>query len=132
MKEYSKNLGLIQLIKSPTRFSQYGNTLIDLIFSNSDDINQFKVLNWNVSDHECVGVRRKKVPVAKISLSFEGRSYKKLDKIYFQRNLQTNDRTKFYSEHDPNKPWLLLQSEIANLINVDCPVKAINIRKAKE
>ena len=52
-------------IKEPTRYSKSGgaitSTMIDLIFTNSDSIQQVKVLDINVSDHLAVMITRKKI-----------------------------------------------------------------------
>ena len=64
------------------------------------------MLNWNISDHEFIGVIRKKIPVVKTSLSFEGRCYRNVVKVKFQNDLKAMNWGKFYAEINPNNAWL--------------------------
>ena len=56
-------LGLNQLIDTPTRMSNISaNSLLDVIFTNSDITVAHGTLNWNLSDHLAVFVNRKFIP----------------------------------------------------------------------
>ena len=51
------NTGLKQLIDSPTR----GRNIIDLVYTNSQDVANAGVLDLNISDHDLIFVSKKKV-----------------------------------------------------------------------
>ena len=72
--EITKSYGLRQLIKHPTRYSSDKDSILDLIFTNSDFISNSGVCDINLSDHQMVLAMRKKIKITKTKCRFTGRS----------------------------------------------------------
>ena len=109
--------GLKQFINGTTR---YGNveSCIDLIFSNSDCINNSGILDLNFSDHQGVFVTRKKQKQEKSKIEFKGRSYTFYDKNEFQEMLRKLDWTEFFGIDDPNDGWDFMYNNIVDCLNL--------------
>ena len=84
----TKAIGLSQLIKEPTRlhFSNGvdNSSILDLIFTNSDYVDEGKLLDINISDHIPVMVTRKKSWVKPRKLSSEGVLTKIMTRKFFK------------------------------------------------
>ena len=52
--DLTKPFGLRQLIKHPTRYSKDKNSILDLIYTNSDFIYDSGVCDVNLSDHQLI------------------------------------------------------------------------------
>ena len=65
-----KQFGLKQFIDEPTRYSTNKNSILDLIFSNSDIISKVGVHNVNISDHQLILLTRKKYQNSKTKMLF--------------------------------------------------------------
>lgn len=55
--EKANDLGLMQLVKQPTRITSTSSTLIDLCFSNDHNMRCNINSEYNISDHECICIR---------------------------------------------------------------------------
>ena len=53
------NTGLRQMINTPTR----GANIIDLVYTNSQDISRAGVLELNISDHDLIFISKKKATI---------------------------------------------------------------------
>ena len=129
-------IGLSQLVKDPTRIAfrnnVSSNTILDLIFTNSDIINNCQTLNLNLSDHLAVCVTRKKTWVKQTKVEFKGRTYKNYVKEDFQQLLDDHDWTQFYQLDDPNILWHYLHTTMLRYINPMCPIKSYRVSEARE
>ena len=72
---------MTQQIKDPTRHL-YGNSIVDLIFSNSAKIQTAGLLDWNISDHVPVIINIKKTKKSFVKDMFTGRSYRFLVRMF--------------------------------------------------
>ena len=61
-------------------------------------------------------------------VSFEGRSYKNLNLDSLLTNLNNLDWENFYTLNDPEQAWQVLQKEITEELDKQCPVRKSNIR----
>ena len=124
-----KKLCLKNINKEYTRQSQYKNSCIDLIFSNSDYILNNGLLDWNISDHMGIFITRKKSKINNKKIEFEGRSYKNYIKEDFQWNIINEKWDQFYESTDPNEAWMILKN-----INIDemCPIKTLKINEKRD
>ena len=75
--------GLRQMINTPTR----GANIIDLVYTNSQDISRAGVLELNISDHDLIFISKKKATIRRKQISFTGRSYRNYNKDQFQRSI---------------------------------------------
>ena len=128
----TKQLGLKQLIKKPTRYSQYRDSCLDLIFTNSDIISKSGVGNVNISDHQIILMTRKKAKVAKIKCEFTGRSYRNYRKIDFQDQLKNVDWGFLNEEISVDMQWDMFNNNILKIMDKMCPRKTFKIKQVKQ
>ena len=87
--------GLKQLVTGYTRLGFIEGTLkkscINNILTNSDQIAETAILDWNFSDHLLIVVRRKKSALTRSKVEFRGRSYKNYVKEDLQEYLLTGN-----------------------------------------
>ena len=132
LKDILKNLGLTQLIKDPTRSTRLTSSLIDLIFTNSNNIQNCGVKSWNISDHDCIFVNRKHIPKPIKSTTFRGRTYRNFNKENFCNSLRVRNWDEVLHENNPNKAWLSLISTVEKELDSTCPIRDIRIKKLKD
>ena len=130
--ETMTQLGFINMIKTPTRFSDSKNSCIDHLYTNSDVIFKSGVLNVNISDHEMIYTIRKKVKQKSDKSEFSGRSYRNYNSAVFSEALNRLDWTDFYNQENPNNIWRLFYENISKIIEQLCPLKKFKIKKYKE
>ena len=100
-----KQLGLRQLIKEPTRYSQNKDSCLDLCFTNSDIIARSGVCNVNISDHQMILLTRKKAKFTKLKCDFIGRSYRNYDVSLFQDRIKDSNWNFLNSADSLEKQW---------------------------
>ena len=123
--------GLRQLIIEPTHYGQI-NTTLDLIFTNSAHISKSGTIDFNISDHKCIYVTRKKKKCIHNKVSFKGRSYKNYNKESFQTKLQTESWDQFFQSDDPEFCWRILIDIISKHIDLMCPIIDMRVREKSD
>ena len=127
------SLGLSPLIRNSTRYGvrqgMLSKSCIDLIFSNSNNIAEARVLDLNLSDHLAVYVRRKMARVKYAKVTFTGRSYRNFDKEQFQVQLLNHDWDDYYNAQNPSEAWGLLENTIRELLNESCPHNSFRVKE---
>ena len=113
--------GLSQQIKGITRLNYRDGvpigSCIDHIYTNSALIMEQQILDWNISDHLIVYVKRKKTRVHYSKVSFNGRSYRNFVKEDFQWELIDSDWDSFYQSRDPNECWAIMEGKIKLILD---------------
>ena len=131
-----KSLGLRQVINSSTRVARMGdrmtNTLLDLIFTNSDSIHTGTTLNLNVSDHLAVCASRKTSSTKKCKVKFRGRSYKNYVKEDFQESLLEHNWRNFFASNDPIFQWDFMENIIRTEADELCPIREYRLPEIRE
>ena len=128
----TNQLGLNQLIKDITHINKKGkNTIIDLIFTNSEKVFSSKVGNVNMSDHLPIMVTRSHVPVVKEPVAFRGRTYKDYISDNFCMGLKNYNWDTFWNATDPAAAWEILENAIHYLLDFTCPIKDFTLNKRK-
>ena len=110
---------LSQKIILPTR----ADNIIDLIYTNSDNITRIGVLDFALSDHSLVYCTRKKEKQHFQYTTFEGRSYRNYDcdiMIDFLNRVNWNN---YWLFTNPNDCWLFLRGQIITCLDTMCPIK---------
>ena len=129
-------LGLPQFVLDPTRsyFKDGINhcSRLDLIFSNPQNIQNTKVLDINISDHQAVMTTHKKLWVNHTKVKFKGRLYTHYVKEDFQELLQGVNWDRFFAMNDPDLMWDFLRTTIAETIDPICPLKTFIVQEARE
>ena len=129
-------LGLKQFITEPTRYGLRNGvqteTILDLIFSNSEILSDSVVMDMNISDHQAVRIRRKKIHIKHDKVEFRGRSYRNYNKDEFQRLLREENWDMLFTLDDPDKQWEFMYGTIVDLIDVMCPTKSFKVNAKKE
>ena len=128
--------GLKAMFNSSTRLGQINGRVIesciDNIFTNSNEIIDSRVLDWNFSDHLAIAVKRKRVRQRHNKIDFVGRSYKNYDRNEFQISLIDGDWREFYASEDPASCWDLLEGKIRHQLDQACPQKKYRVREITE
>ena len=132
INDFIKPFGLRQLIKTPTRYSRDKNSMLDVIFTNSDVIGNTGVCDVHLSDHQMILTTRKKAKIIKRKCTFTGRSYRNYDKDIFQTKLIDADWTLFDNEITVTGKWNELLKIIYDSIDNMCPVKVYRVKQDKE
>ena len=107
-------------------------TCIDNIFTNSGEILEQKIYDWNVSDHLVIAVKRKRAKIKSSKVSFTGRSYKNYDKEIFQELMINENWEQFYAETEPAACWDILESKIRGHLDRICPQKEFKVKEVKD
>ena len=132
----TKALSLRQLISNPTRTMFRDGlpteTIIDLLFTNSEHVRETGVLDLNISDHLGIWATRKKTRVKYNKIDFKGRSYKNYRKEDFQENLRNANWDGFYNNENPNWLWDYMYNVILDNIETMCPIKTFKVDEFKE
>ena len=123
--------GLKQYIHGITRFGKT-NSCIDLVFSNSECINNAGILDLNFSDHQAVYITRKKQKPNNEKMKFIGRSYRNYNKDVFQDRLKEYDWINYFDIENPNECWEILYSRIIETLDDMCPENSYNIKCYRE
>ena len=128
--------GLKQLIKGLTRMGLVDGVIkgscIDNIFSNSESIAESKIINWNISDHLMVGVKRKRTKAFHHRVMFKGRSYKNYVREDLQEILVNDSWDQFYNSRSPASCWDIIVSRVRSYLNVKCPQKLFKVKEVRE
>ena len=130
--ELTKPIGLRQLIKQPTRYSNARDSILDICFTNCDFIQKSGVCDINISDHQMILLTRKKKLKQKNKCTFTGRSYRNYSKNEFQDRVINADWYNFRKETTVEGKWKKLIAIIEDSINVSCPLKNFKIKQVKE
>ena len=105
---------------------------IDNIFTNSRLIEGSMVLDWNISDHMVVLVKRKKVRVEQRKVSFKGRSYRNYIKEDLQAHLLQTNWDEYFGTGDPTKCWDFIEIKIREHLDQNCPQKVFRVKEVGE
>ena len=128
--------GLKPQISGSTRLGLMNGVIksscIDNIFTNSGDIIQTKVLDWNFSDHLLVAVKRKRIKVKAKKVSFKGRSYRNYIKEDLQEELARANWEEFYESRDPVLCWEVIENRIRGFLNRVAPQKDFVVKEVRE
>ena len=127
-----RRLGLININKSYTRHSKNRNSCIDLIFSNSDCIDSYGLLDWNISDHMGNFLTRKRTKIINKKINFEGRSYKNYVKEDFQWAIINENWDQLYEIEDVNEAWEFMKNIIISNLDRVCPVKNFRVNEHRD
>ena len=132
----TRSLGLRQVIKEPTRVSFRDgvrkDSLLDLIFTNSDVIKEASTLDLNISNHLAVFASRKKVSAKKERVEFRGRSYRDYNRDVFQDRLREYDWENFFVSRDPDTLWGISENFILEELELMCPIKSFKVAVIRE
>ena len=127
-----KQLGLRQLIKEPTQYSQNKDSCLDLFFTNSDIVARTGVCNVNISDHQIILLTRKKAKFNKLKCDFIGRSYRNHNVALFQDRIKDSNWNFLDSADSLEKQWDNWLDIISKEINIMCPIKTFKIKQVKQ
>ena len=128
--------GLSPQIKGSTRLGiSKGNvcsSCIDNIFTNSDNIQRAMILDWNISDHLVVAIKRKRVRIKGRKVEFKGRSYRNYVKETLQEDLVNCEWGEFFETRDPAICWDILEEKIRTSLNKMAPMKSYRVTEVRE
>ena len=132
LKEFPSQSGLVNQIKTTTRFSKTKNSCLDHIYTNSNIVNESGTLDVNISDHLPVFVNRKNPNVVYEKTKFIGHSYRRYEKNIFAAELEGANWNVYDAETDPNILYEIFCSNITDTLDTCCPLKNFTVKKYKE
>ncbi len=122
---YHNNL-LSQLVKSPTRITNIGQTLIDHIVTNNDSFyNTSSVVDLGWSDHCMVYVTRKRLKAKRTVSYFVGRSYRNFNEVNFRADMYHVNWLPLYCINDINDGVNFFNHTLKSVMNIHAPFKRI-------
>ena len=130
--DLTKPYGLRQLIKHPTRYSKDKNTILDLIYTNSDFIYDSGVCDVNLSDHQLILTTRNKIKTRYSKCNFTGRSYRNYNKEEFQNKVHDSDWRDYDQINTVSGKWKEMLRIILKCIDELCPTKSFSVKQEKE
>ena len=119
---------LKQYIKETTRPDS--DSIIDLILSNSETIQESGVIHVNISDQLPIFLIRKKVKVKHQKVTFTGRSYKNLKAETLSENLLSYTWNDF-ATNDIDSCWNIMIQRIYHVVDKLCPLKDFKFGKER-
>ena len=122
-------LNLSQIIDSPTRITDSSLSLIDLIFTNSQNITNKGVLDCPFSDHMLVFCQIRCPFFVNKANKISFRALKNINFEMFQRDLESIPFYTIYETHDIDEKIKFLNSRLLEIFNYHAPIKNITIRK---
>ena len=130
LKEFERNHQLKQYIKTPTRITNRIKSTIDLIFSNMNFVAESGVLSNQISDHQPIFIRRKKLRESKTFSTIYGRTMRNYNRDHFQSVILDDNRWRdfWYGDNDVNTLWSIVHYIIMDSANLCCPMKKIRLR----
>ena len=119
--------GLYQIIKSPTRITQYSSTIIDYVITNKKDTSHVVHLTPKISDHNIITVDTNEL-----------QTKNKNEHVVVKKRLLKNYNLNLFQSLLIDKPWnnnisnvhVLASTLVKNIIeslDVICPIKEIKI-----
>ena len=130
LKHFANQNQFTQYIKDPTRPLQ-NDFIIDLIFSNCQNIQNSGSLSWNLSDHIPVFIKIKKTKCVPEKVEFRGRSYRQFDANNFIHSLNNKNWNIFNASADADIKWDNLYQNILETLDQQIPVKTFIFPKSK-
>ena len=129
--EFLSQVGLVNFISDPTRYSKNKDSCIDHIYSNSGCILESGVLDVNISDHELVYLVRKKQKTVNVKCEFMERSYVGYDSDALNTLLANETWDDFYNNTDPNRLWNIFSNKILSAVDILCPQKKLKLKSLR-
>ena len=125
--------GLSQLIKEPTRVTEFTNTAIDLVFvNNTNRIVSHGVQEFGAGDHS-VTFTAKKAGVCKAHVEIRDvRSFKHYNKEHFQRDIASVPWSVIESFDDINDAVVAWNNLFVDVANQHAPLKRIRTKHASK
>ena len=129
LKFFTQSNGLTQHISNTTRNTSKGNSLLDLVITNSKYVSSSGTLNHFISDHQPIFVvKKKKKRDCRPSVEFKGRSYKNYDTVAFKKGLLEQNWDDLYNMTDPNLIWKYIADRFTPLLDKMCPIRTFQIK----
>ena len=117
--DFEQMTNLSQIVTSPT----HHNNILDLIYTNSENISISGVLDIFISDHSLIYCTKKKIKQHYEYKTFEGRSYRNYDCVSLQLFLENVDWTTCWSLTNPNDCWSFIYNKIVSCLDNTFPIK---------
>ena len=117
-----------QIIKDPTRITKNTRTLIDVVLTTHDDKIDDSTVLHSISDHELIGVIRKKHTIKFKPQKITTRDYSKFQHQTYKNDLRNAPWELVLYETSLNKAWSLFKTLLKNIVDKHAPVKEKLVR----
>lgn len=119
------SFGLQQVIDAPTRITAAGYSLIDLIFSTSNELASIDVVDIQVSDHMLIRCRVGVTAAKKPTYNFSFRALRNIDLTLFQRDLELIQWHNLYAFSSIDDKVDFLTGNVVKLFDLHAPVRQV-------
>ena len=131
IKNFETKFGLRQLIEDHTRVTASTSTTIDWVYTSTEYVTKYGIVNYNISDHLPTFVVRKKPRGMIRKIQVKGRSYLRYDMNVFQQILDGLNWEVFDNSNNPTEMWDCLEDNITVALNQICPIKNLTVPEIK-
>lgn len=131
IKELEDEYGIEQLIKEPTRVTDKGHSVIDVVLTNMKNIYRSGCLDFMASDHNPVFVIKKRVAEVKEFEYIYKRSLKTYDAEVYQQKLMELDWSVMDLLNDVDEMWNMLKNAMLYEADIMCPYKWVKVNISK-
>lgn len=129
IKTLFKINGFKQLVKKPTRITENTSTQIDVILTNSpENIVHTDVMMTNLSDHEMIGLIRKKFQHKYHPKTIRSRNYKNYNPDSIKTEIKNTNWEPLFVCTNPTSAWNLLKEVLVGLANRHAPFTTKTIK----
>ena len=127
LNTFLNKFSLKQLINDNTRVTNSSASCIDLLFTDTDNITEAGVINYNISDHLPIYMIKKKSRNKIRKTSRTGRSYLHYREEVFNRLLSQADWGSFAVNEDPEELWSIFVNSIIKVLDQICPIRELTV-----
>lgn len=124
-----RDFSLEQTVVGNTRCDIYGESMIDLIFTNVRFAKKLPPVNLNLSDHLLTVFVSKKTREPKKPIQITCRSYKDEDMDAYKTDLLNTDWSFVYKLNNPNLIWEKIYKVVITLLEKHCPLRTFRVSK---
>ena len=132
LKDFERDFQLRQLIDTPTRITARNSSILDIILTNMEYVDNSGVLDYRLSDHSSVFVTKKKPKFKKSFLNTKGRTYKHYNKHDFQQHILNDARWEQFWDpaNTVDDMWQYIYDIVLCSANITCPF--VNMKIAND
>ena len=132
LKQFENRFQLKQLITTVTRPKLKSNTVIDHVYSNSNECHTYGTLSFKPADHVATFAVRKRIKRKIETEICSGRRAKDFKEEDFILASNQQDWTTYNLSNDSNEMWNILKDKIIEILDEMCPVNVFERDKPVE
>lgn len=129
--EICDEFNLTSNLQIATRETKTTASSLDVILTSVCHVNCTGIIHNNLSDHYPTFLIKKKIQIKRDKVSFQGRSYRNLDRAAFSDQLTYYNWGRFFATQDVDVAWNEFFKVIQTVSDDMCPIKTFQISNHK-